>query len=97
MDLIKNPCVCIINVGKTYSWTFENKEERVSFIYGIIQMLGNDDKKLPKFVNFDAELILEQMAAIDLAAEAAKQGKTTSQDLDEVHESEDEFNDGFHF
>ncbi len=58
-------------------------------------MTQGDEKRLPKFLNFDIEMIQDQMAAI-AAQLATKDKKTTaSQESDDfLPELNDEFNEG---
>ncbi|KAJ3364894.1 Exocyst complex component 1 [Kappamyces sp. JEL0680] len=86
-----------ILVGKQYSWVFENLEDRVAFVYTIVKSVGSDEKKMPNFLNFDAEMVQEQMAAI--AAQAAqkadqkKNGGMNGSEESFIQDLEDEFND----
>lgn len=58
--------------------------------------MTKDAKKVPKFVNFDAEMIHEQMLAVLADANAQKMKKNENEESDEdfMQELNQDFDDG---
>ncbi|KAJ3320672.1 hypothetical protein HDV06_005080 [Boothiomyces sp. JEL0866] len=75
-----NECQILIQIGKPYTWLFNSMGKKVELIYTLIKLSEkyNAKKSQMKLVNFDEELIGEQMtivneqnAAIDAQGDAA--------------------------
>jgi hypothetical protein len=77
----------ILNITKPYRWVFEDKPRRVEFLYVLIKSSEKYIKKLPKLMNFDEEMIFDQMEALSVSQTAAP--VTNEIDDEEVEEGDE--------
>lgn len=81
------------------TWTFENESEKIQFLYTIIKLLPKEDqKKVPKFVNFDETMVTDLMVA-KLNANNKKSNKDDDEGSQEsfIQDLNDEFEEGKFF
>jgi hypothetical protein len=70
--------------AKSLTWTFESLQKRVGFLHAIVKAYGNDEKKMPRFINFDGEMIIDQMMAIDAQQASNRKVSTFDEDVQEI-------------
>ncbi|KAJ3276670.1 hypothetical protein HDV01_004203 [Terramyces sp. JEL0728] len=93
IELGSNDGQMLVQIGKPYTWLFNSMGKKVEFIYTLIKKY-NAKKAQMKLVNFDEELIQEQMTIVnEQNAAIDAQGDTTVEKGEYMEELEDEMID----
>jgi hypothetical protein len=51
----------IINIGKIYTWTFDDEFKKIEFLFNIVTLFSKHLHKSPRLINLDEELLKDQM------------------------------------
>lgn len=61
----------------------------------LIKATQNDEKRMPRFVGFDGEMVMDQMAAINAQFAVQEQAIGAATSAENLADSNDEFQDGY--